>query len=40
MKHCRTILIAVRKFKRPKDSLHKEVSSIVQGQNNAVDNIY
>ena len=40
MKHCRTILIAVRKCKRPKDSLHKEVSSIVQGQNNSVDNIY
>ena len=34
MKHCRTILIAVRKCKRPKDSLHKEVSSIVLGQNN------
>ena len=40
MKHCRTILIAVRKCKRPKDSLHKEVSSIVLGQNNSVDNIY
>ena len=40
MKHCQTILIAVRKCKRPKDSLHKEVSSIVQCQNNAVDNIY
>ena len=40
IKHCRTILFAVRKCKRPKDSLHKEVSSIVLGQNNSVDNIY
>ena len=40
MKHCRTILIAVRKCKRSKYSLHKEVNSIVQGQNNSVDNIY
>ena len=40
MKHCRTILVAVRKCKRLKDSLHIEVSSIVLGQNDSVDNIY
>ena len=33
-------LIGVRKCKHPKDFLSKEVNSIVQGQNNSVDNIY